>query len=243
MFGTIWHTLFLNPIYNALVYFIDAIPGGDVGIAIILTVIIVKVLLLPLSIKAAKTQKVMREIEPKLKDIKERITDPQEQARATMDLYREAGINPFASILLLFVQIPIVIALYFAVAGGGGVPLPGINTSLLYGFVPVPATVSMLFLGILDITQKSLLLAIFAGALQFLQSHFMFPALPPRDPKAPASMKDDFGRSMQMQMKYFLPVFIGIIAYTTSAAIALYFVISSITTLAQELLFVRKHKI
>ena len=67
MFNYIWHTFFFDPVYNGLVFFIDVIPGGDVGLAIIATVIVVKTILLPLSIKAAKTQRVMREIEPKLK--------------------------------------------------------------------------------------------------------------------------------------------------------------------------------
>jgi YidC/Oxa1 family membrane protein insertase len=73
MFTYIWHTIFFDPIYNTLVFFIDTIRNGDVGLAIIATVIVVKMLLLPLSIKAAKTQKIMRDIEPKLKELKERL--------------------------------------------------------------------------------------------------------------------------------------------------------------------------
>ncbi len=60
----IWHTFFFDPIYNSLIFFIDVVRGGDVGIAIILTVILVKVVLLPLSLKAIRTQIVMRDIEP-----------------------------------------------------------------------------------------------------------------------------------------------------------------------------------
>jgi membrane protein insertase Oxa1/YidC/SpoIIIJ len=54
-------------------------------------------------------------------------------------------------------------------------------------------------------------------------------------------MKDDFGRNMQFQMKYIMPVFIGIVAYTISAAIAIYFIVSSLTMILQELVL-RKHK-
>ena len=63
MFSLIWHTFFLDPVYNTLVFFIDVIPGGDVGLAIICTTILVKFILLPLSIKAVKTQVAMQEIE------------------------------------------------------------------------------------------------------------------------------------------------------------------------------------
>lgn len=157
MFSFIWHTIFFDPVYNALVFFIDVIPGGDVGLAIIASVILVKVLLLSLSIKAVKTQKIMKELEPKLKDLKEKFKDQrEEQAKAMMALYKDAGMNPFASILLLFIQIPFVIAIYFSVSKGGGVPLPGINTDILYSFIPNPAVVSMEFLGHFDITQKAL---------------------------------------------------------------------------------------
>ena len=108
MFSYIWHTFFFDPIYNSLVFFIDVIPGGDVGLAIIATVLLVKTILLPISIKAVKTQKAMREIEPKLKEIKEKYKDDrQEQARVMMGVYKEAGMNPFASIMLIFLQIPI----------------------------------------------------------------------------------------------------------------------------------------
>ena len=73
MFGTIWHTVFFDPIYNCLVFLIDVVPHGDVGIAIILVIIVVKAVLFPLSVKAAKTQKLMKQIDPKLKEIKNRM--------------------------------------------------------------------------------------------------------------------------------------------------------------------------
>ena len=62
MFGTIWHTFFFDPVYNGLIFFIDILPGGDVGLAIICTTVVVKLILLPLSVRAAKTQVAMREI-------------------------------------------------------------------------------------------------------------------------------------------------------------------------------------
>lgn len=241
MFGYIWHTFFFDPVYNTLVFFIDVVPGGDVGVAIIFTTVFVKALLLPLSIKAAKTQVVMREIEPKLKELKEKITDKQKQAQAMMDLYKEAGINPFASVLLMFLQIPVIISLYLAVYKGGGVALPEINVALLYAFIPQPETVSMFFFGLFDIAQKSLPLALMAGGTQFIHARLSIPKPEPRDPDAKPDMKSDFARSMQMQMRYVMPVIITIFAYTISAAIALYFVVSNIVAIAQELV-VKKYR-
>lgn len=242
MFNYIWHTFFFDPVYNGLVFFIDIIPGGDVGLAIIATVIVVKTILLPLSIKAAKTQRVMREIEPKLKEIKETLKDKrEEQAQAMMKIYREAGINPFASIFLIFLQIPIIIALYFSVYTGGGIALPAINVDILYSFIAAPSFVNMDFLGLIDITGRSFILALLAGVTQYYQVKISMPALPPRDPNAAPDFKADFGRNMQLQMRYVMPVIIIFVAYGISAAIALYFFVSNLVAIIQEI-YIKKHR-
>lgn len=237
----IWHTFFFDPIYNGLVFFIDAIPGGDVGLAIIAITLVVKFILLPLSIKAAKTQRVLREIEPELKELQEKYKEDKESlARATLELYKKAGINPFSSILLLFIQLPIIFALYLSVFSGGGVALPGINLDLLYSFVPAPEMVDMIFLGMVDIAAKSLPLAILAGLTQFIHAQLSMPKLEPRAGSEP-DMKADFARSMNINMRFVLPIVIGFVAYTLSASVALYFTVSNIIAIAQEFLL-RKHR-
>jgi len=243
MFTYIWHTFFFDPIYNTLVFFLDIMPHGDVGLAIIATVAIVKIVLFPMSLKAVKTQKIMRELAPKLKEIKDTHKDNREAlARATMDAYKEAGMNPFASILVLFVQIPVVFALYFVVAqGSAGIALPAINPDILYWFVSIPSEVSMLFLGSFDITAKSLALAFAAGITQFFSTKLTIPPLPPRDKDAAPDFKDDLMRNMNLQMLYVMPFIIIIVAYTFSAAIALYFVVSNIAAIIQALI-VNKHR-
>lgn len=242
MFSYIWHTFFFDPIYNLLVFFIDAVRGGDVGVAIIATLVVVKMLLLPLSIKAAKTQKIMREIEPKLKEIKEKHKDDrQTQSLEMMALYKEANLNPFASIFLIFLQIPIIVALYLAVSNGGGVALPAINTALLYSFIPEPVSVTMNFLGIIDITGRSVLLALAAGVTQYIFTNMTLPKLAPKEEGAGPNFKDDFTRNMHVQMKYVMPVLIVFIAYSISTAIALYFLVSNLVAIAQEF-YVRKHR-
>ena len=242
MFSFIWHTFFFDPIYNTLVFFIDVIPGGDVGLAIVATVLAVKFLLLPISIKAVQTQTAMREINPKLQEIKEQYKDDREgQAKAMMEVYAEAKINPFASIFIVLLQIPIVIALYYSVYRGGGVPLPDINIDLLYPFVAAPVEMTMNFLGIVDITQKSIVLALLAGITQFIQVRLVMPKLAASDPDKEPNMKDEIMRNMQVQMRYVMPIIITVIAYSISATIALYFVVSNLATIAQEI-YVRKHR-
>lgn len=231
----LWHTFFFDPVYNGLVFFIDVIPGGDVGLAIVAITVLVKFLLLPLSVKAARTQRVMREIEPKLAELKKRHQDDREGlARATMSAYKEAGINPFSSIFLMFIQVPIIIALYLSVYRGGGVPLPDINIDLLYGFIPTPETVDMIFFGVIDIAKKSLPLAVLAGLTQFFQARLAFPKPAPRQTGV-ADMKADFAHSMYFNMRYVLPIMITFIAYTLSASVALYFTVSNLFAIGQEL--------
>jgi YidC/Oxa1 family membrane protein insertase len=241
MWSTIWHSFFFDPVYNSLVFFIDVIPGGDVGLAIVATVIFIKLVILPLSIKVTKMQAIMRELDPRIKAIKKDIADKQDQARAMMDLYKEANINPFASILLLFVQFPIIIALYLSVMNGGGVALPDINVALLYSFIPTPEFSSMLMFGVFDITLKSLPLALLAGGTQFLHTHLSMPKLEAKKEDAQPNLKEDFARSMQMQMRYVMPVIIVGVAYTLSAAIALYFTVSNLMAIGQEFI-VKRHR-
>lgn len=240
MFSYVWHTFFFDPVYNILVFFIDVVPGGDVGIAIVLATVLVKTVLLPLSLQAARTQLAMRQIEPKLRELKERYSKKEDRealAREMMATYREAGINPLASILLLIIQIPIIIALYFSISYGGGVPLPEINTALLYSFIPAPETVSMIFFGAVDIAAKSLPLALLAGVMQFIHGWLAMPSRPRPQPKSDGSAPDfseTLSHSMQIQMRYVMPVIIAVVSYTLSAAIALYFTVSSVMAIAQE---------
>lgn len=242
MFSYLWHTIFFDPIYNGLVFFITVMPHGDVGLAIIALIVVVKVVLLPLSIKAVKTQRIMKEIAPKLQEIKEKYKDQrEEQAKATMTVYREAGLNPFAGFLVMFIQIPVVIALYMAVYRGGGVALPDINSDILYAFLSAPSLVDMHFLGIIDIASKSLPLALLAGITQYFQIRYSMPTPPPADPDKTPDFKDEFGRMLQLQMKYVFPPLIFFVAFVSASVIALYFVVTNVVTIILEL-FIRKHR-
>lgn len=243
----LWHTFFYDPIYNILILFIDIIPGGDIGLAIVATVVVVKMILLPISIRAAKTQKVMREIEPKLKALREDHKDDREaQARAMMEVYREAGLNPFASFFLILLQIPLFIALYFSVVSllntdEAGITAISFDPDFLYSFIPVPETATSMMLGIIDVAERSWILALLAGITMFIQMKLTLPALPPREEGAEPDLKEDFMRNMQVQMKYVMPVIIVGVSFTFAATVALYFVVSNLTAIAQEF-WVRKHR-
>lgn len=108
-------TLIVEPIFNLLVLIYALIPGHNFGLAIILFTILIRLLLWPLIKKQLHQTKLMRRIQPDLKRIAEQTKgNRQQQALLQMELYKERGINPFRSIGIMFIQLPILLALYFA---------------------------------------------------------------------------------------------------------------------------------
>lgn len=229
MISSLFHAAFYNPIYNALVALVALIPGGDVGIAIIILTIIIRLILLPFSLSAARTQRAMKELEPKMKELKEKYKDNKErEAVETLALYREAEVNPFASILMALIQIPILLALYWVFAYEA---FPIINTAILYTWIPVPQTVTLIFLGVISVASKSLILAVLAGITQFIQAHM---ALTGSMKPSGTGTQGDFQKIIGLQLKYVFPFLIATISYTTSGAIALYFIATNLAGSVQE---------
>lgn len=224
-----------DPLYNGLILLASILPWLDAGLIIIIFTLIVKLILFPISKKAVRTQAMMKIAEPELNAIKEKYTDKQEQAKRVMAFYKEKKINPFSSILLLFIQLPILIALY-RIFYSNGLSIP--NPTLLYPFVHAPASINPVFLGLIDVTQKSYVLAFCAAVSQFFQIQFSAPKLAPKKDKS--TLTDDLARNMQLQMKYVLPVIIFFISYQVSGALALYWTASNLFMIGQEIVVRRQ---
>ena len=236
--ASFFHTIIFEPLYNGLVFLIHITPFADVGIAVIVFTCIVKLLLFPLSKKAVKTQMAMKAIEPETEKIKNQFKNNREElARQTMALYKKHQVNPFSSFAVILIQIPIILGLYYVFFKGG---LPTINTDWLYSFVAAPDKVNMLFLGLLDISKKSIFLALLAGVSQFFQAKLAMPPIKPRG--AEPDFKADLARSMGLQMRYIFPIVVVFIAYSISGAIALYWTTSNIFAIGQELIIRRQLK-
>lgn len=234
----LFHTIVYLPIYNLMVFFIDTVPGGDLGLAILLATVVVKLVLMPLSLSAAKTQKAMRGLEPELKELKERLKDDKEkQAREMFALYKKHNVKPFASILMLFIQIPIVLGLYFVCMA---VAKASVDPSLLYSFIPNPEHISTLFLGMFPVVGMSIVLAVVAGATQLLQAWYVIP-VPPKSTSPTPSMQEEFGRALALQARFMLPLLIGFFSLT-SGVIALYFTASNLFMVVQEFVVRKMHK-
>lgn len=233
----LYHELLVRPLFNLLIGFINVLPGHSIGIAILLVTLVVRLILLPPSIHQAKhashQQKKMGDLKDEVKKIKEQHkTDKTKQAEATMRLYREKGINPAAGCLPLLIQLPILIALYRVFLTGVGPE----SYYLLYSFVQAPANIGESFLGIpMDV--PSLLLAVLAGISQFALMHYFSPV----PPSAPGVDGDSAQMMMSMQknMKYIFPAMTVFISLRLPAALALYWVASTLLAGVQQMLIKR----
>lgn len=234
----LFHSLIFVPIYNLLIALTDVLPGGDLGLSVIATTVAIKLALVPLSVQAVRTQKAMRALEPELKELRERYKDDkQQQAQEMFALYKKHGVRPFASILMLFIQIPVVLGLYFVclnVASGT------VDPSLIYSFVPAPEAISPLFLGFFSVAGTSVVLALIAGVSQAAQAWYAIP-VPKKKENGAATMQEEFGRAVALQARFALPVLIGFFALA-SGALALYFATSSLFMIAQEFFMRLAHK-
>ena len=229
---TLWNTLLYQPIYNFLIFIINNISFGDVGFAIVLVTIVVKLILAPLTRKSIRSQILMKKLEPELKQIKKDFPDKEEQARKTFELYKKYKTNPFSGCLVILLQMPVIFALYYVFYNG-----LSINESLIYSSVQIPTYLHTNFLGLIEMSSKSVVLGIIAGITQFIQGYLSSPIKPKEqdiDKKEPQTFQEQLSDSMQMNVKYILPVFIAFVAWRISAAVALYWIVSNIFTIVQE---------
>lgn len=241
-----YHQFIFLPLYNGLVAIMDLLPWVDVGIAVIIFTVIVKLILFPLSKSALLTQVKMKQVAPEAEQIKvQYATDRQTQALKVMELYKSRGIKPFSGILLLFIQLPILLALisvFYKI-------IPDIHPEFLYSFISVPV-VKTHFLGLIDLTHKSFVLSLLTAVLQYFQLKFSLAA---QTTTPVAGKKDDFAsqlsNSMGTQMKYMLPILAFASTYwiipakfpQAAGIIAIYWSVSTLFTLGQELYIRRKH--
>ena len=221
-----WTTIIIPPIYNALIYIVNLVPGNYLWVAVCVLTILIKLILLPLYKKQVKDQLVMTHLAPKLKTLQEKLKNKKEDlAKETMALYSKYKVNPFISILILFIQLPFLIGLY-------RIFLVDLATreNLLYPFVQFPPNINHMFLW-LSLTEKSLFLGVVAGISQYILGTYMFTTKTGIE----AESEPEFARAMQTQMKYFLPIVITFVSTITPSVISLYIIVGNIFMVFQEI--------
>jgi YidC/Oxa1 family membrane protein insertase len=220
-------TILYIPLYNLLIFLVWATPGHSLGIAIIILTILIRFALLPASLKAAKAQARLQLLQPEMNRIKKEIKDQKAQGQALMDLYKKEGVSPFGSCLPLLIQLPILIVLYQVFRSG----VDTSNFNLLYSFIPRPESISANFLG-LNLSKPELwVLPLLAGASQFVLSRMMTPPAPKNDKPGGA----DPMVMASKQMLYIFPVITVIFARSMPAALVLYWIITTIFGIFQQI--------
>ncbi len=243
-----YNTILYQPLYNFLILLYQYLPGHDFGIAVIVLTISIRLILYPLMAQSLKSQKVLSDLQPKIKEIQEKFKNNREkQTKEIFSLYQKEKINPFSSFLSLLIQFPILIALYQVFWKG----LNPETINHLYIFIPNPGQIDPTFLGIINLAQSSaikidniqyyiwpnIILIVLVGITQFLQTKLLMP-------KSPESLKkqdqtSQFSSIIQKQMLYFFPVFIIFILWKLPTALSLYLVVTNLFSIAQQYLILK----
>ena len=233
-FSSIYNEVLYRPLFNALVFLTALIPGHDMGIAIILLTLAVRVIIFPLTHRGLITQIKMKQLEPVINKIREEYKNTEEQGKKMMELYKEHGVNPLSGCFLLLIQLPILIALYHLFWKGimaGGVDL--------YSFVSMPRQINMNFLGLVELSSPSWVLAFLAGISQFAQMKLTNPTIP----KKGTNVREEMTRALAIQSLYVFPVLIFFISIRFPAALPLYWTASNVFATVHEAIVRRRARL
>jgi YidC/Oxa1 family membrane protein insertase len=227
---SIYNEILYRPLFNAMVYLQNIIPGGDLGLTILVLTIIIRALFAPLSLKTVRSQQSLKELSPKIEEVKAKFKDDRAaQSAAIMKLYKENNVNPLAGCLPLLIQLPILIALYQVFIKG----ITPESLTLLYGFISAPEIIRHNFLGLFDVTTRSRLLTLVAGGFQFIQS------------RQSMALQTDSGGNKEMaalskQMLYFFPIMIIVIGWNLPAGLILYWITTTVFSVFEQMYIKRK---
>lgn len=220
----IFFTLLVQPLLNLLIVFYN-LPFIGFGSAIILLTLLIRLLLFPLNSKSIKFQKKFKGIQVKMKEIQEKYKKNKElSAQKTLALFREEKVNPFIGFLSLFLQIPIMIALFFLLR-------EGIDLTGLYSFIYNPGVIDTFFLGI-DLSNPNLILAGITAATQLIFSKVMQSSGTKVDSK---KENLNFMKLLGKNIIYILPFITFFVVLTLPAALAVYWTTNTIASTAQHL--------
>lgn len=238
-----FHTYITEPLFNVLIFFYQTAAFHDLGIAIILLTIFVRLIFIPLFHKSAKSQMILQKIQPMVQKIQHDHKDNKEKlAQATLEIYKKYKVNPFLPFLLLIVQLPVLIALYrfFIINSAGGSSVLNIvnwlNLDYLYGFVSNPGHLNTLFLGLIDLSKSNILIVVLAAIAQYYQSRL---TLPKTEKGKELSTAEKIGK----QMVFMGPLFTIFILWSLPSALGVYWLTTSVFSLIQQIYINKKVKI
>lgn len=248
--GNFFHLVLYEPLINALLFLVKIIPGHDLGIAIIIFTIIIRLILYIPSLSSIKSQRQMQEIQPKMDALKAKYKDNREEySRQLMKFYKENKVNPFSSCLPLLIQLPILYILFQVFLNIKTDPSTGLLVSTeihnLYGTMQnwfADHQIRTMFLGLVDLNAKgNWILAILAGAAQYLQSKMLMTKKPPKN--IPGAKDESMAATTTRTMTYFLPIMVIFFSLRFPAGLALYWFVTTLFAIAQQYFYLKRHPV
>lgn len=228
-------------LYNILVLFAYITPGHYVWIGIVLVTALIRLAFLKPSLKLVEVQHKQKKLAPKLEELKGKHKDDKEALqKATLDLYKQEGVNPLSGCLPMIVQLVVLISFYRIFTNIG---MSEIRPEHLYSFVPRPETINHYFFGI-DLSKTvmeifkgggvlgylALLLPLLAGGTQLIQS-LQMKAMQPQQAQGDTA---SFQKALNAQFTYLFPVMTAYISYTLISALSLYWITQTVFMIAQQ---------
>lgn len=233
--SNIFQTIFYQPVLNLLVFIYNIVPGHDLGIAIILLTVIIKLILLPLSKQSIKAQKSMQDLQPKINEIKKQYAGKKEElGKAMMALYKENKVNPFSSCLPVLIQLPFLLAVFRVFRNG----FANGSLNLVYPFITRPEAINTISLGFIDLSARNIPIAVLAGVAQYWQAKMM--VTKKAEVHTEGSKDEDMMAMMNKQMIYFMPIITVFIGMSFPGGLALYWLITTVLTGLQQVYIFNK---
>lgn len=228
----LFNEVLYRPLLNMLVVLYDFVIS-DLGIAIILLTLLIRLVLLPLFYKSTKDQTIIQKyVVPKIKEIQKLHKDDKEkQVQEMMAVYKEHNVSPFSGFLLILIQLPVLFALYRVFLRDFGADI----SQQLYSFVPVPETIHTLFLGVIELSEKYIWLVLIAAVFQYLQSRLLFTINKKRTSGDTADTKTATMERMTRSMIWLGPILTLVILSQLPSAVALYWMTTSVFSVVQQL--------
>lgn len=225
----IGYVIFYQPLFNILIFVYNIIPYHDLGLAIVVITIFIKLILYPFSRQTLHAQKRLQDLQPKVQELKVKYKDEKEKlAGEMMKLYKEEKVNPMSSCLPLLVQIPFLIALYHVFQVG----LTSHEIAGLYSFVSNPGALDPISFNIINLSQVSIPLALVTAGTQFIQARMLISRKQPKI--SPAGDDENMTAMMNKQMMIMMPIMTGFIGMTLPSGLILYWLLSTLITIAQQ---------
>lgn len=190
---------------------------NNLGGAIILLTIAVKIALYPLTLQSTQQMLKMSRVQPELAEIQKKFKgQPEKLQKAMMELYKQHKVNPLGGCLPMLLQIPFFIALFFA-----------LNSKEFVSLAQIAGT-NAHFLWIKSLTAHDpyYILTVLIGLTTYWTQKVT--------PMA--------GSDQQKQMMLFMPIFITFISAGFPAGVQLYWVVQNLLTVAQQAYIIR-HKV